>query len=175
MANKKSYFQQLWLSDDKFLSWISRSKTRKCILQTVQTWNCVIKYGWRSFNKPCKWKKASDQTKVMDLEMARNFFKPKATSAEVKKQSKNLTNIQITSWSKNCEATQSSVTAIASSSKASIDACFQGSFVQKAEIMQVLKQVYSGLSDNSCKNVVSLFQSMLPDSQIAQKMRLEPN
>ena len=115
------------------------------------------------------------QTKVMDLEMARNFFKPKTTSAEVKKQSKNLTNVLITSSSKNCEATQPSVTAIASSSKTSIDVCFQGSFVQKAEIMQVLKQVYSGLSDNSCKNVFSLFQSMLPDSQIAQKMRLEPN
>ena len=41
--------------------------------------------------------------------------------------------------------------------------------------MWALKQVYSGLSDNSCKNVVSLFQSMFPDSQIAQKMRLEPN
>ena len=73
------------------------------------------------------------QTKVMDLEKARNFFKPKTTSADVKKQSKNLTNIQITSSSKNCEATQPSV--IASSSKASIDACFQDSFVLKAEIM----------------------------------------
>ena len=41
--------------------------------------------------------------------------------------------------------------------------------------MWALKQVYSGLSENSCKNVVSLFQSMFPDSQIAQKMRLEPN
>ena len=41
--------------------------------------------------------------------------------------------------------------------------------------MWALKQVYSGLSDNSCKNVVSLFQSMFLDSQIAQKMRSEPN
>ena len=105
------------------------------------------------------------QTKVMDLEMARNFFKPKTTSAEVEKQSENLTNIQLTSSSKNCEATQPSVTSIASSSKASIDACFQDSLVQKAEIMWTLKQVYSGLSDNSCKNVVILFQSMFPDSQ----------
>ena len=97
------------------------------------------------------------QTKLMDLEMARNFFKPKTASAEMKKQSENLTNIQITSSSKNCEATQPSVTSIASSSKASIDACFQDSLVQKAEIMWTLKQVYSGLSDNSCKNVVILF------------------
>ena len=29
MANKKTYFQQLWLSDDKFSSWISRSKTKE--------------------------------------------------------------------------------------------------------------------------------------------------
>ena len=36
------------------------------------------------------------QTKVMDIEMARIFFKPKTTSAEVKKQSEYLTNIQIT-------------------------------------------------------------------------------
>ena len=71
----------------------------------------------------------------MDLEMAKNFFKPKTTSSEVKKQSENVTNIQITSSSKNCEATQPSVTSIASSSKASIDACFQDSFVQTAEIM----------------------------------------
>ena len=39
--------------------------------------------------------------------------------------------------------------------------------------MWALKQVYSGLSDNSCKNVVSFFQSMFPDSQIAQKIRLQ--
>ena len=32
-------------------------------------------------------------TKVMDLEMARNFFKPKTTSAEVKKQSEYLTRL----------------------------------------------------------------------------------
>ena len=93
----------------------------------------------------------------------------------MKKQSENLTNIQITSSSKNCGATQPSVTSIASSSKVSIDACFQDSFIQKAEIMWALKQVYSGLSDNYCKNVVSLFQSMFPGSQIAQKVRLEPN
>ena len=41
--------------------------------------------------------------------------------------------------------------------------------------MWTLKQVYSGLRDNSCKNIVSLFQSMFPDSQIAQKMWLEAN
>ena len=57
---------------------------------------------------------------MKDLEKARNVFKPKTTSAEVKKQSENLTNIQITSSSK------------------------------------------------------SLFQSMFPDSQIAQKIRLQP-
>ena len=33
------------------------------------------------------------QTKVMDIEMARNFFKPKTTSAEVKKQSEYLTRL----------------------------------------------------------------------------------
>ena len=33
------------------------------------------------------------QTNMIDLEMARNFFKPKTASAEVKKQSENLTNI----------------------------------------------------------------------------------
>ena len=91
----------------------------------------------------------------------------------MKTQSENLTNIQITSSSKNCEATQPSVTSIASLSKASIDTCFQVSVVQRSEIMWALKQVYSKLSDNSCKNVVSLFQSMFPDSQIAQKMQLE--
>ena len=111
----------------------------------------------------------------MDLEMARNFSKPKTTSAEVKKQSKNLTNMQITSSTKNCEATQPNVTPIASPSKASIDASFQDSFVQKAEIMWALKQVYSGLGYyKSCNIVVSLSQSIFPDSQIAQKMRLKP-
>ena len=93
----------------------------------------------------------------------------------MKTQSENLTNIQITSSSKNCEATQPSVTSIASLSKASIDTCFQVSVVQRSEIMWALKQVYSKLSDNSCKNVVSLFQSMFPDSQIASNMLLEPN
>ena len=29
MANKKTYFQQLWLSDDKFPYLISRSKTKE--------------------------------------------------------------------------------------------------------------------------------------------------
>ena len=33
------------------------------------------------------------QTNMIDLEMARTFFKPKTTSAEVKKQNENLTNI----------------------------------------------------------------------------------
>ena len=37
MANKKTYFQQLWLSDDKFSSWISRSKTKENALKTMQT------------------------------------------------------------------------------------------------------------------------------------------
>ena len=46
------------------------------------------------------------QTNVMDLEMARNFFKPKTTSVKVKKQSENLTNVQITSSSKSCKANQ---------------------------------------------------------------------
>ena len=47
--------------------------------------------------------------------------------------------------------------------------------MEKAEILWALKQVYSGLSDNSCKDVVSLFQSVFLESQIAQKIRLEPN
>ena len=164
MANKKTYFQQLWLSDDKFSSWISRSKTKENAFCKLCKREIVLSnMGEGALTSHANGKK--HQTKLMDLEMARNFFKPKTASAEMKKQSENLTNIQITSSSKNCEATQPSVTSIASSSKASIDACFQDSLVQKAEIMWTLKQVYSGLSDNSCKNVVILFQSMFPDSQ----------
>ena len=104
----------------------------------------------------------------MDLEMARNFFKPKTTSVKVKKQSENLTNVQITSSSKSCKANQPSVACIASSSKASSDAYFHKTLSSKRlEIIWALKQVYSGLSDNSCKNVASLFQSIFAAIQIA--------
>ena len=41
--------------------------------------------------------------------------------------------------------------------------------------MWALKHVYSGLSDNSAKNVVGLFKTMFPDSKIAEKMQLEPS
>ena len=75
--------------------------------------------------------KKKHQTNVMDLEMARNFFKPKTTSVKVKKQSENLTNVQITSSSKSCKANQPSVTCIASSSKASIDAYFHKTLSSK--------------------------------------------
>ena len=104
----------------------------------------------------------------MDLEMARNFFKPKTTSVKVKKQSENLTNVQITSSSKSCKANQPSVACITSSSKASSDAYFHKTLSSKRlEIIWALKQVYSGLSDNSCKNVASLFQSIFAAIQIA--------
>ena len=57
----------------------------------------------------------------------------------------------------------------------SLDTCLQDSACQKAEIMWALKHVYNGLSDNSAKNVVDLFQTMFPDSKVAEKMRFEPN
>ena len=63
----------------------------------------------------------------------------------------------------------------ASSSKSSIDLCFQDSLVQNAEIRWALKQILSGYSDNSCKDMVVLFQTLFPDSEISKKMRLEPN
>ena len=42
----------------------------------------------------------------------------------------------------------------------SLDACFQDSACQKAEIMWALKHVYNGVSDNSAKNVVGLFKTV---------------
>ena len=111
------------------------------------------------------------QTKVMDLEMARNFFKPKTTSAEVKKQSENLTKYRLSHQAKIAKQLNQMSPLSFLHQKHQL---MQDSFVQKAEIMWALKQVYSGLSDNSCKNIVRLFQSMFPDSQIEQKMRLQP-
>ena len=92
MANKKTYLQQLCSAQVFILDFLLEDK-RKCILQTMQTWNCAVKYGWRSFNKPCKWKKTPDQSDG-------SWDEPITTSAEVKKQNENLTNIQITSSSK---------------------------------------------------------------------------
>ena len=109
------------------------------------------------------------QTKVMDLEMARNFFKPKTTSAEVKKRSENLTKYRLPHQAKIAKQLNQMSPLSFLHQKHQL---MQDSFVQKAEIMWALKQVYSGLSDNSCKNIVRLFQSMFPDSQIEQKMRL---
>ena len=81
-------------------------------------------------------------------------------------------NKQITSPQENSEPKQLKAT---SGSNSTIDACFQDSSVQKAEIMWALKHAQIGFSDNSCKGIVSLFQSMFPDSQIVQKIKLEPN
>ena len=78
-------------------------------------------------------------------------------------------NIQITSPQENTEPKQLKAT---SASVSTIDACFQDSSVQKAEIMWALKHAQTGFRD---KGIVSLFQSMFPDSQIVQKMKLEPN
>ena len=111
------------------------------------------------------------QTKVMDLEMARNFFKPKTTSVEVKKQSENLTKYRLSHQAKIAKQLNQMSPLSFLHQKHQL---MQDSFVQKAEIMWALKQVYSGLSDNSCKNIVRLFQSMFPDSQIEQKIRLQP-
>ena len=72
-------------------------------------------------------------------------------------------NIQITSPQEISEPKQLKAT---SASNSTIDACFQDSSVQKAEIMWALKHAQTGISDNSCKGIVSLFQSMFPDSQI---------
>ena len=84
MANKKTYFQQLWHSGDKFSSWISRSKTKKNAFCKLCKREIVLSnMGEGALTSHANGKK--HQTKVMDLEMARNFFKPKTASAEVKK------------------------------------------------------------------------------------------
>ena len=60
MANKKNLFSTaLALRWQVFLLDFSFEDKRKCILQTMQMWNCAIKYGWMSFNKPYKWKKST--------------------------------------------------------------------------------------------------------------------
>ena len=41
--------------------------------------------------------------------------------------------------------------------------------------MWELKHLYNELSDNSSKNVVDLFKTMLPGSKFAEKMQLKPN
>ena len=88
MANKKTYFQQLWLSDDKFSSWISCLKTKENAFCKLCEHGIVLSnIGEGTLTSHANGTK--HQTKVIDLEMARNFFKPKTTSAKVKSKVKN--------------------------------------------------------------------------------------
>ena len=154
MPNKLTYFQESWLSDSRFESWVSRSKDKG---------NAAL-LSHASGSK--------HNIKFEDRKTARDFFRPKSTSHhEVNKKECEI-NIQITSPQENSEPKQLKVT---TASNSTIDACFRDSSVQKAEIMWALKHAQSGFSNNSCKGIVSLFQSMFPDSQIVQKMKLEPN
>jgi hypothetical protein len=94
---------------------------------------------------------------------AQQFFAPKNPQKITKESDESAEHVDLTLL----PATSNVPSATASNSK-KIDTCFQNSACQKAEIMWALKHVYNGLSDNSGKDIVELFKTMFPDSNLNQ-------
>ena len=63
-----------------------------------------------------------------------------------------------------------------SSSKvqSTLDVLVKSSIATKAEIMWVLKCVFSGFTNNSCAVINSMFKSMFPDSNVASAFSMAP-
>ena len=168
----KTCFRESWLSDSRFVEWIARSSSKenayckfcKCVISLSNMRDKAL----RSHDDGKKHKKTLE-----DLEQVKNFFKPKNAIDITEKPNKTSEPVAITTPVDSMSAA-SSTSSNASHTK-SLDACFQDSACQKAEIMLALKLLQNGLSDNSAKNVVGLFKTMFSDSKAAEKMQLEPS
>ena len=101
--------------------------------------------------------------RLEDCEQVKSFFRPKNATDITKEPNKTSEPVIITTPVDSVSAAGS--TSSNASHTKSLDACFQDSACQKAEIMQTLKHVYNGLSD---KKNVGLFKTMFPDSKIAE-------
>jgi len=169
---KHTYYQDIWLKDARFVSWLSHSKSKEnAFCRLCKKDFGLSNMGERALTSHANGKK--HKTMVSDQEKLRIFFQPKPVSSTKEKSTKS--DLQIIEPTNETEKGNLPEAPKDSSSKSSIDSCFQDSLVQNAEIRWALKQVFNGHSDNSCKKNVNLFQIMFPDSEIAKKMRLEPN
>ena len=167
----ETYFHESRLSDNRFAEWIASSNSKENAYYKLC--KCVISLsnmGEKALHSPADGKKHKER--LDDHEQVKNFFKLKSATDITKETNKTSEHVTIIT------PVNSVLDAGSTSSNAShaklLDACFQHWALQKAEIMWAWKNIYNGLSDSSSKNVVGLSKTLFPDSEIAEKIQLEP-
>lgn len=160
-----TYFDDCWLEDDEFKSWLSKPPDRKqarCKLckKTFELSNM----GVNSLRSHASGKKH----KSFDMKI-KSFFKP-AGEKKV-----NNENIKINPAQNNMNSPSDIGSDSLEKIQSTLEVVVTNSNKIKAEIVWALKCIHSGYSDNSNNDMNDILKSMFPDSKIADSFEMGPD